>query len=454
MSEIYLKRKIDSFLLNWKESKDKLPLIIKGARQIGKTESILHFAKEAKYKSIININFAEEPKYKAILSKGYSAKDVIEEISIIDPSKKFIPHDTLLFFDEITEFPDIATTLKFFKLDNKFDVICSGSMLGTNYKKIQNNSVGYKIDYQMNSLDFEEFLWASGYDSSMIDRILNKMILQEPFSEAEMLTFKNLFMTFSILGGMPAVLKQYIENKSFENSLFTQHQIIQDYKEDIRKYATGLDQTRIMNTFNSIPSQLAKENKKFQISKIEHGARFKDYRGCAEWLNDAGIINICYCLNSVNLPLSGNIDIDKYKLYFSDTGLLISLLDEEAQEDLRANKNLGVYKGSIYENMVADALNKEGYSLYYYKKQDSTLEEDFFIRTTKSLVPLEVKSKDGRSKSLRTLIDSANYPDIRFGIKLSANNIGHKKKIYSFPYFCTFLLKRFIKKFNPIEEQD
>lgn len=454
MSEIYLKRKIDSFLLNWKESKDKLPLIIKGARQIGKTESILHFAKEAKYKSIININFAEEPKYKAILSKGYSAKDVIEEISIIDPSKKFIPHDTLLFFDEITEFPDIATTLKFFKLDNKFDVICSGSMLGTNYKKIQSNSVGYKIDYQMNSLDFEEFLWASGYDSSMIDRILNKMILQEPFSEAEMLTFKNLFMTFSILGGMPAVLKQYIENKSFENSLFTQHQIIQDYKEDIRKYATGLDQTRIMNTFNSIPSQLAKENKKFQISKIEHGARFKDYRGCAEWLNDAGIINICYCLNSVNLPLSGNIDIDKYKLYFSDTGLLISLLDEEAQEDLRANKNLGVYKGAIYENMVADALNKEGYSLYYYKRQDSTLEEDFFIRTAKSLVPLEVKSKDGKSKSLRTLIDSANYPDIRFGIKLSANNIGHEKKIYSFPYFCTFLLKRFIKKFNPIEEQD
>lgn len=454
MSEIYLKRKIDSFLLNWKESKDKLPLIIKGARQIGKTESILHFAKEAKYKSIININFAEEPKYKAILSKGYSTKDVIEEISIIDPSKKFIPHDTLLFFDEITEFPDIATTLKFFKLDNKFDVICSGSMLGTNYKKIQSNSVGYKIDYQMNSLDFEEFLCASGYDSSMIDRILNKMILQEPFSEAEMLTFKNLFMTFSILGGMPAVLKQYIKNKSFENSLITQHQIIQDYKEDIRKYATGLDQTRIMNTFNSIPSQLAKENKKFQISKIEHGARFKDYRGCAEWLNDAGIINICYCLNSADLPLSGNIDIDKYKLYFSDTGLLISLLDEEAQEDLRANKNLGVYKGAIYENMVADALNKEGYSLYYYKRQDSTLEEDFFIRTAKSLVPLEVKSKDGRSKSLRTLIDSANYPDIRFGIKLSANNIGHEKKIYSFPYFCTFLLKRFIKKFNPIEEQD
>lgn len=454
MSEIYLKRKIDSFLLNWKESKDKLPLIIKGARQIGKTESILHFAKEAKYKSIININFAEEPKYKAILSKGYSTKDVIEEISIIDPSKKFIPHDTLLFFDEITEFPDIATTLKFFKLDNKFDVICSGSMLGTNYKKIQSNSVGYKIDYQMNSLDFEEFLWASGYDSSMIDRILNKMILQEPFSEAEMLTFKNLFMTFSILGGMPAVLKQYIENKSFENSLFTQHQIIQDYKEDIRKYAIGLDQTRIMNTFNSIPSQLAKENKKFQISKIEHGARFKDYRGCAEWLNDAGIINICYCLNSVNLPLSGNIDIDKYKLYFSDTGLLISLLDEEAQEDLRANKNLGVYKGAIYENMVADALNKEGYSLYYYKRQDSTLEEDFFIRTAKSLVPLEVKSKGGKSKSLRTLIDSANYHDIRFGIKLSANNIGHEKKIYSFPYFCTFLLKRFMKKFNPIEEQD
>lgn len=206
-----------------------------------------------------------------------------------------------------------------------------------------------------------------------------------------------------------------------------------------------MDQTRILNVFNQVPVQLAKESKKFQISKVAKGARFKDYRGCIEWLYDSGIINLCYCLHFPELPLRGNYDETKYKLYFADSGLLVSMLDDESQDDLRANKNMGVYKGALYENVVGEALVKNGYELYYYKREDSTLEEDFFVRTMSALIPVEVKSANGRSKSLRTLIESEKYPDISYGIKFTSSNIGYSDKIYSFPYFCAFLLRRYLK---------
>ena len=452
METIYLKRKIDDFLLKWKADNDRKPLIVKGCRQIGKTESIRHFAKVAGYDSFIEINFVKDEKYKKIIVDGYTASAIIKNISLLDPSKRFIDGKTLIFFDEITEFPDIATSLKFFKEDGRFDVICSGSMLGVNYKKIESNSVGYKTDYEMYSLDFEEFLWAKGYKEDVIEDMLLHMKTFTPFNELEMSVYHGIFLDYVVLGGMPAVVKDYIQKGTFEGSLDTQHQLIADYKEDIRKYAQGVYQTRILNVFNSIASQLAKENKKFQISKVEKNARFRDYRGCAEWLVDAGIVNACYCLNDVELPLSGNCDTDKFKLYFCDTGLLVSLLDEESQEDLRANKNLGVYKGALYENIVSEALVKTGYKLYYYKKENASLEEDFFIRSANNLIPVEVKAQGGRSKSLRTLISSDKYSDIAYGFKLSANNIGYSDQIYTFPYFCTFLLKRFMATFKPIEK--
>ena len=440
---MYLRRKIDLFLENWKNDLQKKPLIIKGCRQIGKTESILHFANK-NYESILEINFVRDEKFKKIIIDGYNVDSIVKNISRIEPSWKFLPNKTLIFFDEINEFPEIATSLKFFALDKRFDVICSGSLLGINYKRIESNSVGYKTDYEMKSMDFEEFLWANGYSNEVVEDMLQHMITLTPFNELEMDLYHLLFIDFCILGGMPKVVSDYIEKKSFEGSLDTQHQLIGDYKEDIRQYADGVDQTRIMNVFNSIPSQLAKENKKFQISKIAHGARFKDYRGCIEWLNDAGLINMCYCLNFPELPLSGNFDNNKFKLYFFDTGLLISLLDDETQEDLRTNKNLGVYKGALYENMIGEALVKQGIHLYYFKKENSTLEQDFFIRSKVSLIPVEVKAKAGTSKSLSTLIESNEYQDIKFGIKLSYQNIGLNKNIYNFPYFCTFLIKRFI----------
>lgn len=445
---MYLRRKIDDYLTAWKADPDRKPLIVRGCRQIGKTESVLYFA-ERNYESVVEINFVRDEKYKKIIVDGYDVDSIVKNISRIDPSKRFISGKTLIFFDEITEFPEIATALKFFKIDDRFDVICSGSMLGVNYRKIESNSVGYKTDYTMYSMDFEEFLWAKGYGEDTVLDMLAHLVEMRPFNELEMDIYHSLMLDYSILGGMPAVVKDYIAKGTFEGSLDTQRQLIADYKEDIRKYAEGLDQARIMNVFNSIAPQLAKENKKFQLSRVASGARFRDYRGCAEWLSDAGIVNECYCLDFPELPLNGNCDTDKFKLYFADTGLLVSLLDEEAGEDLRANRNLGVYKGALYENIVGEALTKQGYRLYYYKREDSTLEEDFFIRNADSLIPIEVKAKNGRTKSLRTLIDSEKYSDVHFGFKMSGNNIGYGERIFTFPYFCTFLLKRFVKEFLP-----
>lgn len=441
----YLKRKVDNYLLNWKTDPNKKPLIIKGSRQVGKTESITRFG-HLNYKSIIYINFVEEPNYKMITTDGYKAQDIIRNISRIDPSKQFIENDTLIIFDELQDFPDIATSLKFFKIDGRFDVICSGSLLGINYKSIESNSVGYKTDYEMFSLDFEEFLWAKGYDESTIQEMLEHMIQLKSFNEIEMSIYSSLFLDFCILGGMPAVVREYIEKGTFEGSIDIQKQLVADYKEDIRKYADGMDQTRITNVFNHIPVQLAKDNKKFQITKVASNARFRDYRGCIEWLKDAGIINICYCMQFPELPLKGNYDESKYKIYFADSGLLVAMLDDEAQENLRVNKNLGVYKGALYENIVGEALVKAGYDLYYYKKDNSTLEQDFFVRNKENLIPVEVKATNGTARSLRTLIASNHYPDIQFGIKFISGNIGLSNNIYTFPYFCAFLLKKYLTK--------
>lgn len=439
---MYLKRKLDAFLQEWKNNADRKPLIVKGARQIGKTESIKHFAKD--YENFVSINFVLEKKYKSICEDGYTVQDVIKNISRIDSEKKFVPGKTLILFDEIQDYPEIATTLKSFCIDRRFDVICSGSMLGINYKRIESNSVGYKTEFLMQSMDFEEFLWALGYGTDVVDDLLSHMQSATPFNQTDMSVFGRIFMDYCLLGGMPEVVRSYVEKGTFEGTLALQRALVADYKEDIKKYVEGIDKTRVLNVFNNIPVQLAKENKKFQISKVANGAKFKDYWGCIEWLNDAGMVNICHCLHTPELPLKGNYEESKYKIYFKDTGLLIANLDDESQEDLRANRNMNVYKGALYENIVAEILSKQGYELFYYKKENSTLEQDFFVRTKKSLVPVEVKAKAGTAKSLSTLVKSEAYPDITTGIKFTAGNIGFQNNIYTFPYFCAFLLKRYL----------
>lgn len=300
----------------------------------------------------------------------------------------------------------------------------------------------------MFSMDFEEFLWAKGYEDTAINSILEHMISLTPFSETEVSVYKSLFLDYCVLGGMPDVIKGYIKTGTFSQSLEIQGQIRLDYEEDVRKYAEGLDQAKIISVYRSIPAQLAKENKKFQFSIIDKKARSREYAGCIEWLIDAGVVTECNCLNYPELPLKGNVDNSKYKLYYPDTGLLISALDEEAQEDLRVNKNLGVYKGALYENFVAEAFVKQGLGLFYYKKDNSTLEEDFFVRSKNELIPVEVKSNNDSSKSLTALIKNDRYADIKHGIKLGDFNVGVANNIYTFPYFCAFMLKAYLQKWD------
>ena len=440
-----LKRKIDKYLIEWKNSSNKLPLIIKGARQIGKTNAIRNFGNN-NYKTFIEINFALQPHFKTIFEEGFEVDNIIKNITLKMPELELNEYNTLIFFDEMQDCVSTATSLKAFREDGRYDIICSGSLMGINYNEIESNSVGNKEDYIMRSLDFEEFLWAKGYNNEQIDDLYSHMIELKPLSNMQYDVMMSNFKEYMIVGGMPAIVNQFVNNKNFSGILKMQQQILLDYEEDITKYAGGLDKTKILNCYRKIPIFLGNENKKFQISKIAKGARNREYVGIIEWLANAGIVNICYAMEQASLPLKGNYNPDNYRLYFADTGLLIASLDEEVQDDLRNNENMNTYKGALYENIVGDMLVKEGYDLYFYRDDRKKIEMDFMVRNRSSLIPIEVKAKDNATISLNNLINSDVYKDIRYGIKLCNKNIGFNGKFYTFPYFLTFLLKKYLKE--------
>ena len=254
---MYLKRKIDAVLESWYAGKRR-PLILNGSRQVGKTASVRRFATK-RYENIVEINFVQEPKYRSILDDGYGAQEIVNAISRIDSGKRFAAGKTIIFFDEIQRFPDITTSLKFFVEDGRFDVICSGSLLGVHYSEIESNSVGYKTDVDMTGLDFEEFLWAKGYGDDLTDELLSDMVAHRPISQVTLEVVRRLFLDYCALGGMPDVVRSYIEqNGSFSGIYEKQAQLVKDYRGDVRKYVAGLDQTRILNVFDHIPVQLAK----------------------------------------------------------------------------------------------------------------------------------------------------------------------------------------------------
>lgn len=438
-----IKRKLDTFLLDWKARTDHKPLVVKGARQIGKTFSVTMFAK-SNYAHTVEVNFALQPKYMSIFEDGYEVDSILKNISLLNPEIEIVPHETLIFFDEIQQQPAAATCLKSFCIDGRYDVICSGSLMGISYKEIESNSVGYKEDFDMKSMDFEEFLWAKGYGEQAIEELLRKMVSVEPLSKIEMEVMASAFQDYMVVGGMPAIVKKYLESKTFVGVLEMQRQLLRDYDEDITKYATGMDKAKVRAVYNHIPVFLGQANKKFQITKVARGARGREYVGTVEWLNDAGVVNICYCMGEPSLPLKGNYIHNNYKIYYHDTGLLLASLDEEAQQDLRENKNFGTYKGAIYENIVAEMLVKQGCPLFFFRNEKSTVEMDFFVRDAESLIPIEVKAQDGATASLNKMIDDEKYSDVRYGIKLANKNIGFNGKFYTFPYFLAFLLKRFL----------
>ncbi|MEG0074242.1 MAG: AAA family ATPase [Clostridia bacterium] len=430
-----LKRKITEELLQWKERQDKMCLVVKGARQVGKTFIIDDFARK-NYEYYTYINFDENPAYKAIFDEDLDVETLIKQISLRVPDAVLVPHKTLIFLDEIQNCPKARTALKFFALDKRFDVIASGSLLGINYKEVPSYPVGYVEHLEMNSLDFEEFLWANKISDSSIADIKEyfdkKMTVPIAMHEKMM----QLFKEYIVVGGMPRVVLEFVNTHNFANVLRIQRAIVSDYTDDIGKYALGNEKAKARACFLSIPKHLAKDYKKFQYSIVESGGNARKFAGSLMWLYDAGIINFCYNLTNPELPFEGNAQSSIFKVYMKDTGLLMAMFEDGSQIDI-IDGNLGIYKGAIYENIIADILSKSGKKLYYFRYNSRT-EIDFFIRYNKEATALEVKSSENtKAKSLNAVIENWN---VKHGIKLSTKNVGCTEKIDSLPLYMAMFI--------------
>lgn len=430
-----LKRKIYQSLIEWKKQTEKMCLVVKGARQVGKTFIIDKFARE-NYENYVYINFDENPGYKVIFDGDLDVNNLIKQISLRVPNVSLVPHKTIIFLDEIQNCPNARTALKFLALDKRFDVIASGSLFGINYKEVESFPVGYTEQLEMYSLDFEEFLWANGIEEQSILDVKEFFDKKEVVPQAMHERMMELFKEYIVVGGMPRVVNDFVKNHNFANVLKIQKAIISDYEDDIAKYADGSEKAKARACFLSIPKHLSKDYKKFRYSLVMPSGSSRKYAGSLMWLYDAGIINFCHNLEIPQLPLEGNSKSDTFKVYMRDTGLLVAMLDEGTQEDI-IDGNLGIYKGAIYENIIGDVLAKKGKKLYYFE-YNSTLEVDFFIRYERVITAIEVKSSgNSKSKSLETLMEKYG---VKKGIKLAPSNYGKKGEIDIFPIYMAMFL--------------
>lgn len=430
-----LKRKIYQDLISWKNREDKLPLVIKGARQVGKTYIIDYFAGQ-NYESVISINFIKNPSFTAIFEGELDADSILRQMSLKVKNFKIVPGRTLLFLDEIQECPNARAALKFLSEKKEIDVIASGSLLGINYKSVPSFPVGYTEQLEMNSLDFEEFLWANGIGEEPIGYLRELFEKKEtvPLSVHERMM--ELFKEYIVVGGMPHVVERFIETNDFSEVLRIQRNILNDYEDDIAKYAEGTEKAKARACFLSIPRHLSKDYKKFQYSLVAASGTAKKFAGSLMWLYDAGIINFCYNLTNPELPLEGNVNESCFKVYMKDTGLLVAMLEDGSQADIM-DGNLGIYKGAVYENIIADIFAKSGKKLYYFEYR-SQLEVDFLIRYQNVLTAVEVKSADNtKAKSMRSIIENWNVPH---GIKLSSKNTGGVNPVDSYPLYMAMFI--------------
>jgi len=430
-----LKRKITASLLTWKQDPDKRVLLVKGARQVGKTYSILDFAKN-NYKSTIYINFEENPAYKEIFAGDLDMTTLIKQITLRVPNIKMVPEQTLLFLDEIQSCPRARTALKFLALGRQFDVIASGPLLGINYKDVPSFPVGY-VDYlEMSGLDLEEFMWANNIPASSILDLREFFTKRQPVPAAMHTRMLELLKEYIVVGGMPRVVQEYVTRHDFGRVLRLQRGILSDYEDDIAKYALGAEKTKARACFLSLPRHLAKDYKKFRYSLVEAKGTARKFGGSLMWLYDAGIVNFCHNLASPQLPLEGNALSDVFKVYLRDTGLLIAMLEDGTQIDIMDGR-LGVYKGAVYENIIADIFAKGGKRLYYFE-HNSQFEIDFFIRWQGKATAVEVKAANStKAKSLTTVLQ--NY-GVEQGIKLSAQNLSVNGAVLNLPLYMAMFL--------------
>ena len=438
-----LRRKMQKILLEWKSAEDHKPLIIKGCRQCGKTFSVLEFAKE-NYEHTVYLNFFQNSDYASIFSSSLEVEHLIMMMSaLLGPDAVFEAGKTVIILDEIQECPEARTALKFFKLDGRFDVIGTGSLLGVRGygKEPKSVPVGYETIVDMYPMDFEEFLWANGITESMIEMLRKCLNDETPVPEALHVRFRQLLLQYVVVGGMPAAVQLFVDTKQVGAVLQLQRDIIRSYEDDMIKYAEKKDKGRIAECFQSIPKQLSKENKKFQYSVVKKGATAAQYAGSLQWIEDAGIISRCYNLSLPELPLDGNAIEEVFKVYMRDGGLLICMMEDGTQFDVLRG-NLYGYKGAIFENLVADFFAKMGRKLYYYHK-DSGLEIDFVIRWRGKSTLIEVKATTGNAKSAKTILKHPEKYHVDACVKLGDYNVGRTDKILTLPLYMGFLLNEY-----------
>lgn len=415
-----LKRKITQKLLEWKNEKNKQCLLVRGARQVGKTYIIEDFAKK-NYKSYIYINFELYPEYKQIFDGNLDIKTLKMKLEVTFPETPLITNNTILFLDEIQACPNARTALKTFALDQTIDVIASGSLLGLYYKEISSYPVGYERVIDMYPLDFEEFLWGIGIKEEIISLARSSFENKQPLDEYILKQLEEQFKMYLLVGGMPRIVENYIETSSLAKVLELQKGILENYKLDILKYADEKEKQKIINCFESIPIQLSKPNKKFSYANIINNTTSdgeRKYTSSIEWLRDAGIINFCYNLSEPAAPLASNIKLNCYKIYVRDIGLLVALFESGVQKDI-LNDNLYINEGAILENVCAEEIKIKYDKVMYFEKK-SKLEIDFILNIDGKVTALEIKSGNNKqAKSLKSIID--NYKTVTRYIKLEKN---------------------------------
>ena len=440
------RRKIEQVLLDWKKNMDKMPIVIKGCRQCGKTFSVLDFARK-NYGNVVYLDFFLNPQYKSIFDDSLEIDNILVNISTLLPNVRIVPGDTCFVFDEIQDCPRARTSLKFFKIDGRFDVICTGSLLGVSGYRSQDPDddrfapvpVGYEKIVEMYPMDFEEWLWTNGIQEAVFRKLEDCLSSLVPVPEVIHRRMTQLLQQYVIVGGMPRAVTTFMETHNIQEVVSVQNAIIEGYKTDMLKYAPQPDKPRIRECFESIPKQLSRENKKFAYAQVRANGRGRDYQGSLQWIEDAGIIRKCYNLEIPELPLDGNAISEQFKVYMADTGLFISMLERETAHDI-LNGNLFGYKGAIFENLIADIFGKMGRKLYYYRK-DSGLEVDFVMRYDGECTLVEVKASSGNVKSTKTILAHPEKYHVSRAIKLGNFNIGTSDQITTLPLYMAFLLK-------------
>jgi len=430
-----LKRKIEQTLIDWKNKTGrKNCLLIKGARQVGKTYIVERFA-EKHYKSFIHMNFFENESLKDIFEGDLNVDTLRKQITLNIPTAHLIDGDTLIFLDEIQECPNARTALKFFSIDGRYDVIASGSMLGVNYKKVSSYPTGYEDEIVMHSLDFEEYLWANSVTGEAIKGLREYYEKGMPVPQAMHKKMFDYLREYIVIGGMPAVVDEFIKTANFHTALQTQRSILRNYENDIAKYAETANRVKARACFLSIPRQLAKENKKFQYSVVEHNGSARKFESSISWLRDAGMITVCDNLTIPQSSLKTNVKDGYFKIYVHDIGLLVAMLEDGAQKDIM-DGDIGICKGAIYENLVASIFARNGKELFYYADNDR-LEVDFVVRIKGKVTGVEVKSGRGKATSLKTAMKENTELE---GIKLTSGNTGEAEGIKTYPLYMAMFL--------------